>query len=105
MANLRDSPDTKTPSDILSVALIGALQAIRLEDLFVTCLSCKHLGDKGTQCNKYPGYPIPAHIVLNGCKDHEDVNKTRAFGRVNPQAYPSGQRIRDVAHLDDDIPF
>lgn len=94
MAQLRNSPDADDQASLLSAAVTGWLQNLRVEELFVTCLSCRHLGEKGASCKRYPGYPIPAHTVLTGCKEYSDNNPKRqrdAKGRI--------------IYEDEDIPF
>jgi hypothetical protein len=99
MAQIRESSEADDAASLLSLALMGWFQQIRIEDLFVTCLSCKHLGEKGGQCNKFPGYPIPAHVVIQGCEAYEDHRPRKAPTRFNG----SHQNTRYIE--DDDIPF
>lgn len=98
MAQIRDSYAADDAANSLSGVLLGWLHDVKIQDLFVTCLSCKHLGDGGMSCKKFPGYPIPAHVVLTGCPDHEDNEPRRP--PVAPHRSLTGQN-----YLDDDIPF
>lgn len=97
MAELRDSDPAKNQEQGLSLLLGSWLFDLRVEELFVTCLSCTHLGSKGASCNKYPGYPIPAHVVLTGCEDYKD-REARARPLLTQGRIPANIH-------DDEIPF
>lgn len=95
MAQIRDAYDADDAANSLSFHIMAWLQEIRVEELFVTCLSCKHLGDQAGTCNKFPGHLIPPHVVIKGCDAYEDVMPRR-------KPLPRGN---GASHLDDDIPF
>ena len=86
MPKLRNtSPSTKAAQG-LSDALTKWLLELRIDQLFVTCLSCKHLKPDGTGCSLYPDHPIPPHVVVTGCERYKD-------------------KLGDGKTADDDIPF
>lgn len=73
MAKIRFKTEgSRDASSDLSRLVTAWLEGLDITGLFQTCVTCQHLGDGGKSCKKFPGYPIPAHIVVTGCEKYAD---------------------------------
>jgi len=101
MARIRISRPASTEASNLSVVMTGWLQHMKVEELFVTCLTCQHLSELGTSCNLVPGdRPIPAHVVIKGCEAYADTHP-----EYNPLVDRRGPRGQIGGLYDNDVPF
>ena len=73
MAKLRSSSSVDREANALSANLAEWLGNLKVQDLFQTCLTCRHLHSSGAGCQLFPGHPVPAHVVLAGCDKYKDV--------------------------------
>lgn len=100
MAELRTGSAPEHASHMLSLALISWLKQLRVEDLFVTCLTCRKLCNDGRTCSYDNSVPA-VHVVLQGCEHYEDVTGQPVAGKP-PAAYK--KPAYTYGH-GDDIPF
>lgn len=77
MAKLRNSVSSSDEADNLSGHLASWLHDLKVEDLFATCVTCRHLGVKGIGCKLYPGASVPAHVVIHGCEKYDDPREIK----------------------------
>ncbi len=113
MARIRKSPSADGQVNLLSSLMSNWLQMMQIEELFTTCLTCRHLTSKG-QCGLVDDMPIPVHIAITGCDKYVEVDPTREPAAYVPRARPAADTdpflssrgpSRFKYDLDDDIPF